>query len=254
VDRLKGKVAIVTGAANGIGRATAKLFVHEGARVVLADRDRAVIDVARAPGDDVAAGIVADVSSEVDTIAIVNRALERFDGVDILFANAGIEGTVAPLASQTVEDFDRLMAINVRGTFLGIKHAAPRMAARGGGSIVVTSSIAGVIGSAGLGPYVASKHAVIGLVKTAALELAPLGVRVNTVNPGPIENRMMRSIEEQAAPGAAAAVKEKFLGMVPLHRYGTNEEIARLVLFLASDEASYCTGNVYVADGGFVAS
>jgi NAD(P)-dependent dehydrogenase (short-subunit alcohol dehydrogenase family) len=254
VDRLKGKVAIVTGAANGIGKATAELFVREGAKVVLADRDRSVLEVARALGEREAAGIVADVSSEADTIAIVNRALERFDGVDILFANAGIEGTVAPLASQTVEDFDRLMAINVRGTFLGIKHAAPRIAARGGGSIVVTSSIAGLIGSAGLAPYVASKHAVIGLVKSAAIELAPLGVRINTVNPGPIENRMMRSIEEQAAPGAAAAVKEKFLGMVPLHRYGTNEEIARLVLFLASDEASYCTGNVYVADGGFVAS
>ena len=118
---------------------------------------------------------------------------------------------------------------------------------------MITSSVAGVIGSAGLGPYVASKHAVIGLMRTAAIELAPAHIRVNTVNPGPVENRMMRSIEEQAAPGHGDVVKAGFLKQVPLGRYATNEEISRMVLFLASDDSSYCTGSVYMADGGFVA-
>jgi NAD(P)-dependent dehydrogenase (short-subunit alcohol dehydrogenase family) len=249
---MDGKVAIVTGAANGIGRAAAARFAAEGAKVLLVDRDDRVGDVARSLGAS-AAAVVADVSSEADTARYVAEAVARFGGVDVVFANAGVEGTVAPLAALSVEAFDRVLAINVRGVFLALKHAAPRLAERGGGSVVVTSSVAGLVGSPGLGAYVASKHAVIGLVRTAALELAAQRIRVNAVNPGPIENRMMRSIEEQAAPGAGASVKERFTAMVPLNRYGTNEEIAALALFLASDESSYCTGNVFVADGGLVA-
>jgi 3alpha(or 20beta)-hydroxysteroid dehydrogenase len=198
--------------------------------------------------------ILADVASEAETARYVAMCVDTFGGVDVLFANAGTEGVVAPLIDQTVEAFDRVIAVNVRGPFLALKHAAPRIAARGGGSIVVTSSVAGLVGSAGLGPYVASKHAVIGLVRTAAIELATSHIRVNALNPGPIENRMMRSIEEQAAPGAPEAVKRRFCEMVPLGRYGTNEEMARFALFLASEDASYCTGNVFVADGGFLAS
>lgn len=252
MDRLKGKVAIVSGAANGIGRAAAELFVQEGARVLLVDRDDRVADVARELGAN-AEAVLADVSSEADTARYVEACVRRFGGVDVLFANAGVEGTVAPLEKLTVEQFDRVLAVNVRGVYLAIRHAAPRIAERGGGSIVVTSSVAGLMGSPGLGAYVASKHAVIGLVRCAAIELAPAGIRVNTLNPGPIENRMMRSIEEQAAPGGAEAVRRRFEEMVPLHRYGTNEEIARFALFLASDESSYCTGNFYVADGGLLA-
>jgi NAD(P)-dependent dehydrogenase (short-subunit alcohol dehydrogenase family) len=143
--------------------------------------------------------------------------------------------------------------VNVRGAFNSIRASAPAIGKRGGGAILVTSSVAGLVGAGGLVPYVTSKHAVMGLVKAAAVELAALKIRVAAINPGPIENRMMRSIEEQAAPGAASAVKAGFEAKVPLGRYGTNEEIANLALFLASDEASYCTGNAYVADGGYVA-
>jgi NAD(P)-dependent dehydrogenase (short-subunit alcohol dehydrogenase family) len=250
---LHDKVAIVTGASGGIGRATAALFVREGAAVMMVDRDEPQLrSAAEEIGGEVAI-TAADVSDLAQTRMYVARALERFGRIDVLFANAGIEGRVAPITEYPLEEFDRVLAVNVRGPFLGIREVAPHMAKRGGGSIVVTSSVAGVIGSRGLCAYVASKHATIGLVKTAACELASMGIRVNTVNPGPIENRMMRSIEDQAAPGHGDDVKKGFLGMVPMARYGTNEEIASLVLFLASDRSSYCTGAVFLADGGLVA-
>lgn len=251
--RLSGKVAIVTGAAGGIGAATARRFAKEGAKVVVVDRDEsALFAVAREIGLDVLAA-PADVSSLPAMEHVVERAVAAFGGVDVMFANAGIEGLVKPLLQTTPEELDRVLAVNVRGAFNSIRAAAPFIAKRGGGAILVTSSVAGLIGAAGLGPYVTSKHAVMGLVKAAAVELAPLGIRVAAINPGPIENRMMRSIESQAAPNAPEAVKSGFESKVPMGRYGTNDEIANLALFLASDEASYCTGNAYVADGGFVA-
>lgn len=250
---LEGKVAIVTGGSGGIGRATAAAFIREGASVMLVDRVEAELRAAAESLGGSAACFAADVSDAAQTRGYVEATIARFGGVDILFANAGVEGRVAPITEYPVEELDRVLAVNVRGPFLAIQAVAPHMAARGGGSIVITSSVAGVIGSAGLSAYVASKHATIGLAKTAAIELAPLGVRVNTVNPGPIENRMMRSIEDQAAPGHGADVKAGFLGMVPMGRYGTNEEIAALALFLAGDASSYCTGAVFLADGGFVA-
>lgn len=256
MNRLAGKVALVTGGSGGIGEATARRFLAEGARVMLVDvNEDALIRVAKAiaaPSDKLAVS-VSDVSVEADVKRYVAQCVERFGGVDVLFDNAGIEGKIGPLANLAVEDFDRVLAVNVRGAFLGIKHVVPEMIKRGGGSIVVTSSVAGLIGSPGLSAYVTSKHAVIGLARTAAAELAPLKIRVNTVNPGPIDNRMMRSIEDQAAPGAGDAVKAKFTALVPWGRYGTNEEIANMALFLASDESSYCTGSVFMADGGFTA-
>jgi NAD(P)-dependent dehydrogenase (short-subunit alcohol dehydrogenase family) len=254
MGKLDGKVAIVTGASGGIGAATAALFVNEGASVMLVDLDGdALAQVASGIGGDRVALCAADVSSPNDAARYVNATVERFGGVDILFANAGIEGKVCPLLDYPLADFDRVLAVNVRGVFLGIQRAAPHIAKRGGGSIVITSSVAGVIGSPGLSAYIASKHAVIGLMKTAACELAPMNIRVNTLNPGPIENRMMRSIEEQAAPGHGDAVKQGFLAQVPLGRYGTNEEMANMALFLASSDSSYCTGAVFLGDGGFVA-
>jgi len=253
--RLSGKVALITGAAGGIGRATAARFVDEGARVVLFDREeRALVELVRAlGGEERAALCVGDVSREADVAAAIDETVARFGGLDVLFANAGVEGRVAPLTQLTVDDLDRVLAVNVRGPFLCLKHAVPAMQRRGGGSVIITSSVAGLVGSPGLAAYVTSKHATIGLCKTAALELAPMNIRVNTINPGPIDNRMMRSIEDQAAPGAGAMVKEKFTQMVPLRRYGRNEEIAALAAFLASDEASYSTGAAFLADGGFVA-
>jgi NAD(P)-dependent dehydrogenase (short-subunit alcohol dehydrogenase family) len=251
--KLEGKVAIVTGAAGGIGRAAATRFVAEGAKVLLVDRSLSDLEeIARVLGPN-AAACNADVSKSDEVERATQLAVERFGGLDVMFANAGIEGVVGPLVSTSVEDFDRVLAVNVRGAFLSIKHAAPLIANRGGGAILVTSSVAGLVGAAGLGPYCTSKHAVLGLVKSAALELAPHRIRVVAINPGPIENRMMRSIEQQASPSAPEAVKAGFTAKVPLGRYGTNEEIASLAVFLASDEASYCTGTAFVADGGYLA-
>lgn len=255
MGKLSGKVAVVTGAAGGIGLASAELFAREGASVLLVDREEEALQKAlQALEGSSAAAVAADVSSHEDTQRYVDEAVQRFGGIDVLFANAGIEGTVAPLTEYPPEAFDRVLAVNVRGAFLALRTAAPHIAKRGGGSIIITSSVAGVIGSAGLSAYVASKHAVIGLAKCAAIELAPQGIRVNTLNPGPIENRMMRSIEELAAPGHGDQVKQGFLAKVPMGRYGTNEEMARMALFLASSDSAYCTGAVFLADGGFAAS
>lgn len=253
MGKLNGKVAIITGGAGGIGQASAALFVREGARVMLVDRDEATLSAVCERLGSGCAFTVADVAVEADTRRYTEAALEAFGGIDVLFANAGIEGRTAPLCDTTLAEFDRVLGVNVRGPFLGIHEVAPHLAKRGGGSIVITSSIAGLIGSRGLGAYVTSKHAVIGLARTAALELAASNVRVNTINPGPIDNRMMRSIEEQISPGHASDVKAGFQQMVALGRYGTNHEIAQLALFLASDDSSYCSGSVFVADGGFTA-
>ncbi len=251
--RLDGKVAIVTGGSGGIGLATAKRFLEEGASVFLVDLSAEALQVAARGLGERAGWSAADVSKPEDTMRYVKEAVARFGGVDIVFANAGVEGSVRPLIETSVEDFDRVIQVNVRGVWLAIKYSVPELVKRGGGSIIVTSSVAGVVGSPGLSPYVTSKHAVMGLVKCAALELAPMKVRVNTVNPGPIENRMMRSIEKQANPNDPESVKNGFLSKVALGRYGTNEEIASVALFLASDESAYCTGTSIVADGGFVA-
>jgi NAD(P)-dependent dehydrogenase (short-subunit alcohol dehydrogenase family) len=243
--QLAGKVAIITGATGGIGEATAARFAKEGASVMLVDlSEQALVETATRIGGDRVAVYRADVSEDGAMTEVVAKTTARFGGLDVMFANAGIEGNVRPLVDYPLEAFDRVLAVNVRGAFLSI---------RGGGAILVTSSVAGFIGSPGLAPYCTSKHAVMGLVKSAAIELAAQKIRVVAINPGPIENRMMRSIEEQAAPGHAADVKAGFLTKVPLGRYGTNEEIAGLAAFLASDDASYCSGGAFVADGGFLA-
>ena len=251
--RLEGKVAIITGATGSIGSTAAKLFVREGARVVLVDRDTNSLQALCSELGARARFVEADVSHPGDNMRCVEAAVKHFGGVDILFANAGIEGTVCPLTELSPEIFERVWSVNVMGPFLGIKYAAPEMVKRGGGSIVISSSIAGLIGTPGLGAYVTSKHALTGLARTAALELAPQQIRVNTIHPGPIDNRMMRSIEDQAAPGHADDVKHGFEAKIALGRYGTNEEIANLALFLASKESSYCTGAQFVADGGYTA-
>lgn len=254
MNRLENKVAIITGAAGGIGLATARRFLEEGARVVLSDVSGAKLREATEGWNAERVALEeADVSAEQEVRRLTDRAIEQFGGLDVMMANAGIEGAVNPLTDYPMEQFDRVMAVNLRGAFLSIKYAAPLIAKRGGGAIIVTSSIAGLVGAAGLSAYVASKHGVMGLVKAAAVELAPLGIRVVSINPGPINNRMMRSIEEKAAPGAADAVKNGFEEKIPLHRYGENDEVASLALFLASDESSYCTGVPFVIDGGYTA-
>ena len=253
MGRLDDKVAIITGAAGGIGKAAAEHFLDEGAKVMLVDLDEEQLQqTADELGNSDNVGIkAADVSEPEQVEAYVDACVDQFGRVDILFDNAGIEGKMKPLTQMSFEEFDRVQKVNLYGCWLGLKYAAPKIAESGGGSIVMTSSVAGIIGSKGLGAYVASKHGVVGLMKTAAQELADQDIRVNTVNPGPIQNRMMDSIEEQANPDDPNSVEQGFKQMVPMGRYGTNEEVANLVTFLASDEAGYCNGGVYTVDGGF---
>jgi NAD(P)-dependent dehydrogenase (short-subunit alcohol dehydrogenase family) len=251
--KLTGKVAIITGGAGGIGRASAELFVREGASVMLVGRDeKKLAETARAIGGEKVAFCVADVADQKQTAQYVERTVSKFGGLDILFANAGTEGKVLPVDSYPIEEFDKVIATNLRGTFLGMQQCLPHLIKRGGGSIILSSSIAGITGAKGLSPYITSKFGLVGMAKAAAVEYGPAKVRVNTIHPGPIENRMMRSIEEQAAPGHADAVKAALIAAIPMGRYGTNEEIANLVLFLASDDSSYCSGGSFTAEGGFL--
>ena len=257
MTRLDGKTALITGAAGGIGQAAAKLFAEEGARVVLVDLDEGALqDLVRFIGEERSSSVVADVTQPDQARNYVQAAVERWGGIDILLANAGIEGVISPIPDYPIDTFDQVMAVNVRGVWLGIKYVVPVMQQRGGGSIVITSSTAGVSGTADMSAYTVSKHAVIGLMRTAAMEGAPFGIRVNTVNPAPIETRMMRSIEELRVAAlddseiTVEQMKRSAAARIPLQRYGNPEEVARLMLFLASEESSFCTGGVYMVDGG----
>ncbi len=244
MGRLDGKVALITGAAGGIGAACAHLFAAEGADLVLMDR------AAGAPSLDRSREVEGDVSRPEDMEAAVRVAGEVFGGLDVAILNAGIEGEVAPTVDYDVDAFDRLMAINVRGVFLGLKYAMPEMKARGGGSIVITSSIAGLRGRARMPAYVTSKHAVVGLMRTAALEGAADGIRVNTVHPSPVETRMMRSLEAMLSPDDPEGFRRNYAKASPQGRYARPEEVAQMMLFLASDESRHCTGSTYSVDGG----
>ncbi|HTH50764.1 MAG TPA: SDR family NAD(P)-dependent oxidoreductase [Pyrinomonadaceae bacterium] len=254
--RLDGKVAIITGATGGIGEATAKRFLEEGASVMLVGRsaDKLRDTHARLAPDDRIAEFVADATDEKATAAAVDATIAAFGGVDILLANAGTEGVIAPIENQTVENFEDVLRTNVIGVWLSMKYCVEPMKKRGRGSMIALSSISGVIGVPSGSPYFASKHAVCGLVKCAALELGSFDIRVNAIAPGPIDNRMIRAIEEQLAPDAPDAVREGFLQSIPMKRYGESEEVANLALFLASDEASYCTGGIHMIDGGYTAA
>ena len=255
-QRLDGKVAIITGAAGGIGEATAKLFLELGAKTMLVGRSRDKLDATRgrleAYGD--VRGSLSDATNEAGMAAAVAATLDQFGGLDILIANAGTEGVAKPLEALAVEEFEEVMRTNVTGVWLAMKHCVAPLKARGGGSIVALSSIAGCIGFPGLAPYIASKHAVYGLVKTGALELGPFNIRVNAVGPGPIDNRMIESIERQLGPDDPAAMRAGIEASIPMRRYGKNDEVAHLLAFLASDASSYCNGSIYMIDGGYVAA
>ena len=258
MSRLQDKVVIITGGAGGIGRAAAKLFVEEGARVLLVDLDEdALVDAVDAIGGNSVSHLVADVTKAADNNAMVACAEERYGGVDVLLANAGIEGDVAPITEYDEARFEQVLNVNVKGPFLGLKAVVPAMAERGGGSVVITSSIAGVQGAPGLSAYVTSKHAVIGLMRSAAKELAAQNIRVNTVNPSPVETEMMRRLENgmggELDDEAREAVKSGVASRIPLQRYAEAEDIARVMLYLASDDSAWVTGSVNMADGGMTA-
>ena len=249
MGKLDGKVAIITGAGGGIGQAAARLFAAEGAKLMLVDlNEEALVALAKSLGADKAGYAVADVSSVADVQAYLKDTIEQFGRVDITLLNAGIEGRVASISDQTEEDFDRVMAINTRGVWLGLKYTMPIMAKNGGGSIVITSSTAGIRAVPGLSPYIASKHAVIGLMRAGAMEGAKDKVRVNTVNPSPIETEMIYRLEDVRNPDRGNT--QPMADATPLRRYGQPEEVARLMLFLGSEDGEFCTGGVYMCDGG----
>jgi NAD(P)-dependent dehydrogenase (short-subunit alcohol dehydrogenase family) len=251
MGRLEEKVAVITGGAGGIGIAAAKRFVAEGAKVLLVDLDeQALVDASNEVGSNVSSYCVADVSQKADTERYVQQAVDVFGGVDIYLANAGIEGLVTPFLEQTEAMFDQVMAVNVKGVWLGVQSMFPVMQARGGGSIVITSSVAGIKGASMLAPYVTSKHAVVGLMRSAALAGAEHNIRVNTVNPSPVETRMMRSLEAGMMPDDLNAAHDLMSANIPLGRYAEPADIANMMLFLASDEGAFMTGGVYMADGG----
>lgn len=255
MGRLENKVALITGGAGGIGATTAELFVEEGASVLLADVDEDALKevVDKIDNPDKADFIKCDVSSPEDNEKAVKKAVDKFGGLDILLANAGIEGEVKPIVDYPIEMFNKVIDINVKGPFYAIRNAFPEMEKRGGGSIIITSSVAGLMGTGNVSAYTTSKHAVIGLMREAAKEGAPKKIRVNTVNPAPVDNRMMRSLESGFSPDNTGQAKEQFESMIPLQRYADNIDVARLMLFLASDESSYITGTVNPVDGGMTA-
>ena len=252
MKRLQDKVAIITGGSGGIGKAVAERFLDEGASVMLVDIDQDGLDATRKAlgGGDRIAIAKADVSNEADVERYVKATVDAFGRIDVFFNNAGIEGKVAPLEEQDIAMFDKVIAINVRGAYLGLKHVLPHMYRAGAGSVVNTSSVAGLDGSAGVLPYVTSKHALVGMTKVAALEAARHDVRVNSIHPSPVNTRMMRSLEAGFDPDDAEAAKAGIEKTIPLGRYGEPADIANLVLFLASDESRFITGAQYRVDGG----
>jgi NAD(P)-dependent dehydrogenase (short-subunit alcohol dehydrogenase family) len=246
--RFDGQVAVITGAAGGFGRAAATRLAGEGARVVLVDVAEAALREAAA-GIDGALAVVADVSQEADVDAYVAAAVDEHGRIDLFFNNAGIEGRMAPMTELSVSDFDRVVAVNARGVFLGLRAVLKVMKARSSGAVVNTASMAGIRGAATFSPYVASKHAVVGLTRCAALEGAPFGIRVNAIAPGHIDTRMARDLTAQIDPADPEGVFRKTAARVPLQRYGTAEEVASLALWLLSAEASYLSGSVHLIDG-----
>ncbi|MBL7768602.1 MAG: SDR family oxidoreductase [Flavipsychrobacter sp.] len=246
---LKNKVVIITGGAGSIGKTTAKLFLEEGAKVLLVDLNE---DALKKISDELASKDVkytaADVTNAEDVKRYVNDAIIYFGKIDVFFNNAGIEGVVKPTIEYPEEVFDKVIAVNVKGVFLGNKYVLPHM--NDGGSIILTSSVAGISGSPNVTAYIASKHAVVGMMRNLAIEVASRKIRVNTINPSPVDNRMMRSLESGYNPGDAEGMKKAFENAIPLGRYAEPIEIAQLVRFLASDESKFITGTTQVIDGG----
>lgn len=247
MHRLEGKIVVITGAASGIGAAAAERFIAEGAKVVLADIAAAALQQQAATLGDAASYQVTDVTSEDAVKALAEQTMATHGRVDAVLLNAGAEGDVHPLPDYPTATFDKVMAVNVRGVWLGLKYFMKAME-QTGGSIVITSSTNGIRATPNIAAYTAAKHAAIGLMRAGAVEGARNRIRINAVCPSPTDTPMVHTLA--AKRGYEGRTDEPLARSVPLGRYGRPEEIANLMLFLASDEASFCTGGVYMADGG----
>jgi len=250
---LTGQVAIVTGAGGGIGRAVSLALSDVGAKVILVDlaveAGRATETLITQRGGD-ALFVSADVSQQQDVEAYVKVALDTWGRIDVFMNNAAWQGEIHSIVNYPVDMFDKVMSINVRGVFLGMKYVLPNMIAQGKGVVVNTASLAAFIGSRNLAPYTASKHAVLGLTKTAALEVARKGIRVNAVCPGPVDTEMIREIERGQSKGSDVNIREQRLASIPDGRYADVSEVANLMVYLASDYASHITGQGVQINGG----
>ncbi len=251
-QKLQNKVALVTGGTSGIGRASAIALAKAGAKVVVSGRretegQETVRQIEAAGGQ--ALFVKADVANEADVINLVNKTVEKFGGLHIAFNNAGVEGRPAPITQVTAEDYQHVFDINVKGVLLSLKHQVPAMLKSGGGSIINTASVAGLLGMANVSVYVASKHAVIGITKSAALELAKQNIRVNAVSPAAIQTDML----DRFTGGVQTDTGKYLASLHPIGRIGNSDEIANPVVFLASDDSSFITGQSLTVDGGFTA-
>ncbi len=246
---LSGKTCLITGGAGSIGLATARLFLAQGAQVMLADLDSAQLDdLVSQLGSENIAGHATDVTDAAAVSDLVDATLARFGNIDVVFSNAGNFGQVSPIDQYPEDVFDAVYQVHVKGAFLVCKYAVPKM--RDGGSIVITSSVAGTRGDPGVYGYITAKHAQIGLMRCLAKELAPRKIRVNTIHPGPIDNSFQHAVEDDLGKLIKADAGEFFDSQTPLGRHGTPDEIAQSVLFLASDQSSYTTGTMLMVDGG----
>ena len=248
--RLNGKTAVVTGAASGIGLAAVTVFAREGAKVLAIDRDAATLERAVAPLAPAVVPFVADVTDEAAIEAAMAEAAKRFGGIDVVVPNAGIFGQHAHIKDCAIASLNQVLQVNVSGVVATMKHAIPYLIERGGGAIVITSSVGAILGNPGSVAYAASKHALSAVMKVAAVELAPHKIRVNTVNPGLVDTPMIRAIEEDLAPGDPAKGRAILQEATLLKRYVDPSEVAELMLFLAADTGSFCTGAMYLIDGG----
>jgi NAD(P)-dependent dehydrogenase (short-subunit alcohol dehydrogenase family) len=254
--RLDGKVAVVTGAAGVIGSATVRLLAERGAKIVAVDRKLAELKAVTGelPASAQALAIAADVSDEDEVKDYADAAIAKFGTIDVFYNNAGVEGQVKSITDYPLAEFRRVLDVNVVGVFLGMKHVLPIMLRQNRGSIINTASIAGLVGAPHIAVYSASKHAVVGLTKSAAWECTGTGVRINCVCPGMIDSRMLSTIIQGRSGGNAPPPMEKLVERIPARRLGQASEVASIVAFLASDEASYVSGSAYTVDGGRTAA
>lgn len=250
-NQMQGKVCVITGGAGSIGAAAAKLLLQEGAKVMLTDLSEAALkNVADSIGGtpDRLAWCTADVTRSDQVKSVMARTVEKFGKIDVLFSNAGNFGTVAPIGEYPEDVFDAVLAVHIKGAFLCAKHAVPQM--NDGGSIIITSSVAGVTGDPGVYGYITAKHGQIGLMRVLAKELAGRNIRVNTLHPGPVENQFQLNVEKKLGELIGRDGTQFFNEIIPLHRHVRPDEVARSVLFLASDASSFTTGSLLMVDGG----